>query len=56
LTPDRPDRAALPHTVAVRELETGVRAGHYDARCVQAFLDITAFPYVALPAEARVFA
>jgi putative two-component system response regulator len=56
LTTDRPYRAALPHTVAVRELETGVRAGHYDARCVQAFLDITAFPYVALPAEARVFA
>jgi putative two-component system response regulator len=56
LTTDRPYRAALPHTVAVRELETGVRAGHYDARCVQAFLDITASPYLALPAKAQVFA
>jgi putative two-component system response regulator len=47
LTTDRPYRAALSHDVAVRELETGVRAGHYDPRCVQAFLDITAAPYVA---------
>ena len=32
----------LPHAVAVRELEAGVDAGHYDRRCVEAFLDITA--------------
>jgi putative two-component system response regulator len=46
LTTDRPYRAALPHAVAVQELEAGVRAGHYDPRCVDAFLDITAAPYV----------
>jgi putative two-component system response regulator len=56
LTTDRPYRAALSHAVAVRELEEGVRAGHYDPRCVQAFLDITKAPYVAFPREGRVLA
>ena len=53
LTTDRPYRTALPHEVAVRELESGVRAGHYDPRCVQAFLDITAAPCAALGRMAR---
>ena len=56
LTTDRPYRAALSHAVAVRELEAGLRAGHYDARCVQASLDITSAPYVAFPRERRVLA
>jgi len=48
LTTDRPYRAALPHAVAVQELEAGVRAGHYDPRGVEAFLDITAAPHVTV--------
>jgi putative two-component system response regulator len=53
LTTDRPYRAALSHGVAVQELEAGVRAGHYDQRCVEAFLDITAAPYVACAPAVR---
>lgn len=45
LTTDRPYRKALPHIAAVQELEAGVRAGQYNARFVDAFLDITAQPY-----------
>jgi putative two-component system response regulator len=55
LTTDRPYRAALTHAVAVEELTAGVRAGHYDLRCVEAFLDITSAPYVAC-APSRVIA
>jgi putative two-component system response regulator len=53
LTTDRPYRAALAHGVAVQELEAGVRAGHYDPRCVEAFLDITAEPFVAFARAVR---
>jgi putative two-component system response regulator len=56
LTTDRPYRAALSHAVAVHELEAGVRAGHYDPRCVQAFLDITAAPYVSVARAIQVTA
>ena len=41
LTSDRPYRRALPHDAAVRELRAGVRAGQYNARFVEAFLDLT---------------
>ena len=41
LTTDRPYRRALPHDAAVRELQAGVRAGQYNARFVEAFLDLT---------------
>jgi putative two-component system response regulator len=50
LTTDRPYRAALPHAAAVRELEVGVRAGQYNARFVEAFLDITRQPYFSIQA------
>jgi putative two-component system response regulator len=50
LTTDRPYRAALPHAAAVRELEAGVRAGQYNARFVEAFLDITPHPYPSIRA------
>ena len=42
LTTTRPYRGALPHSDAVRELLTGVRAGHFNARFVEAFLDVLA--------------
>jgi putative two-component system response regulator len=45
LTTDRPYRRALPHAAAVEELRAGVRAGQYNARFVEAFLDITRQPY-----------
>jgi putative two-component system response regulator len=53
LTTDRPYRPALTHTVAVRELQSGVDAGIYDVHLVQAFLSITAAPYVAFDRAAR---
>jgi putative two-component system response regulator len=56
LTTDRPYRSALTHEIAVSELEAGVLSGHYDPRCVEAFLDITAAPYAAFPRTVRTFA
>ena len=50
LTTERPYRVALPHAAAVRELEAGVRAGQYNARFVEAFLDITPHPYLSISA------
>jgi putative two-component system response regulator len=50
LTTDRPYRAALPHDAAVRELQAGVHAGQYNARFVEAFLDITPHPYTSVRA------
>lgn len=44
LTTLRPYRPALPHGDAVRELLAGVRAGYYNARFVEAFLDVLAQP------------
>jgi putative two-component system response regulator len=54
LTTDRPYRKALPHIAAVQELEAGVRAGQYNARFVEAFLDITAQPYSPVQAPQKV--
>ena len=56
LTTDRPYRAALSHAVAVSELLEGVRAGHYDPRCVEAFLAITPEPYASSDRTSRVLA
>jgi putative two-component system response regulator len=53
LTTDRPYRAALAHADAVRELRAGVRAGHYDPRAVDAFLDITTEPFIVCEGAAR---
>jgi putative two-component system response regulator len=50
LTTDRPYRRALPHSAAVEELQEGVRAGQYNARFVEAFLDITRQPYTLVRA------
>ena len=50
LTTDRPYRAALPHDAAVRELQAGVQTGQYNARFVEAFLDITPHPYTSVRA------
>jgi putative two-component system response regulator len=50
LTTDRPYRAALPRAAAVEELEAGVRAGQYNARFVEAFLDATARPHALIDA------
>src|SRR5918999_4756350 len=47
LTTDRPYRAALPHDAAVGELRAGVQAGQYNARFLEAFLDLT--PHLLLP-------
>lgn len=53
LTTDRPYRMALPHAAAVRELQAGVRAGQYNERFVEAFLDITPHPYPMLRVAQR---
>src|SRR5918996_2827085 len=53
LTTDRPYRIALPHVAAVRELQAGVRAGQYNERFVEAFLDITPYPYPIMRAAHR---
>jgi putative two-component system response regulator len=50
LTTDRPYRPALPHAAVVRELQSGVKAGQYNDRFVEAFLDITPHPYTAVRA------
>jgi putative two-component system response regulator len=52
LTTDRPYRRALPHDAAVRELQAGIQLGQYNARFVEAFLDMTPHPHIsARPAE-----
>ena len=53
LTTDRPYRRALPHAAAVRELQEGAGAGQYNARFVEAFLDVTARPYALTGAPGR---
>ena len=53
LTTDRPYRLALPHAAAVEELRSGVRAGQYNPRFVQAFLDITPRPHILIRADGR---
>lgn len=53
LTTDRTYRRALPHAAAVRELQDGVRAGQYNARFVEAFLDITTQPCSLIQASPR---
>ncbi len=53
LTTDRPYRRALPHAAAVRELLAGVHAGQYNARFVEAFLDITVQPYSLIQTPSR---
>lgn len=53
LTTVRPYRGALPHGEAVHELLAGVRTGKYNARFVEAFLDVLAQRGAQEPAAGR---
>jgi putative two-component system response regulator len=50
LSTNRPYRQALSHAEAVRELMAGVREGLYNARFVEAFLDVLTHPATRGPA------